>query len=277
MKVRTWIFIIASLATTLAGPAFATNPKCGLQEALEEFKALGAKVVRVDFPDGSSSQLIGTTGVYSPDADSAGSKYGKALMAAALPKITPQTKRILVLGSGTGFDAIAMAKASAAQVDASDVLNEAVLVGRKNAELEGLSDRIHFVESDLYNSVPGKYDLIVFNAPRPILWELVKDLKGSKTGQQMTELKFQELQTRAENERAYLDPRGELLMRTLRETPQHLNPGGKLLIMSDSGLERVMIPGLTATPASPLIPWHTEESAQSEGYFRIFEVQVRTP
>lgn len=75
---------------------------------------------------------------------------------------------ILDLGTGSGAIALALAKAfPSAVVQAVDISEEALGLARENAALTGLADRIQFVRSDWFSSLPPstRYDLIVVNPP----------------------------------------------------------------------------------------------------------------
>lgn len=84
------------------------------------------------------------------------------------PWVDPsQTHAILDLCTGSGCIAIALAKAfPEAQVDASDISQDALAVANINALRHHLEDQITFYQSDLFESIPKKqYDLIVSNPP----------------------------------------------------------------------------------------------------------------
>ncbi len=75
-------------------------------------------------------------------------------------------ERVLDLCTGGGCIAIAMAKAfPAARVDAVDLSPEALSLAEINRDKHDLSDRLMLIQSDLFDAVTGRYDLIVSNPP----------------------------------------------------------------------------------------------------------------
>ncbi len=83
-------------------------------------------------------------------------------------KLVPRDREIgcLDLGTGTGVIAVCLARYfPQAAVTAVDISPSALDVARGNAALNGVEDRIAFVESDWFDRVSGGYDLIASNPP----------------------------------------------------------------------------------------------------------------
>ncbi|MDZ7804208.1 50S ribosomal protein L3 N(5)-glutamine methyltransferase [Thiohalophilus sp.] len=124
----------------------------------------------------------------------------------------------LDLCTGGGCIAIAMAEAlPQARVDASDVSAEALAVARINVDQYDLADRVELIESDLFAALGGRrYDLIVSNPPyvdADDMAELPEEYRhepamGLAAGMQGL----------------------DFVLPMLREAPQHLNPGGVLIV-----------------------------------------------
>ena len=80
--------------------------------------------------------------------------------------LSDRTRRVLDLCTGNGSLAVIAAMAyPEITVDASDVSADALAVARLNVDRHRLGERITLVESDLFASLPGRYDLILCNPP----------------------------------------------------------------------------------------------------------------
>lgn len=83
---------------------------------------------------------------------------------------------VLDLGTGTGCIVISLLKERPDVVGVSvDISKECLNVAKKNAETNGVLDRVKFIHSDWFSNVTSRFDLIVSNPPYIGLSEL-KDL-----------------------------------------------------------------------------------------------------
>jgi len=133
----------------------------------------------------------------------------------ALERIKSRGYRtVLDLCTGSGCVGIAVRVLSGADVTASDVSAEALEVARENAKLNEAD--VSFVESDLFGTIPGAFDLIVCNPP----YLSRQDLEGLQT-----EITYEP--------RLALDGGKDGLDFYRRIAPEyraHLNEGGALLM-----------------------------------------------
>ena len=82
------------------------------------------------------------------------------------PWLGEHTHAVLDLCTGNGSLAVLAAMAwPEIRVDAADISTDALAVARINIERHGLQDRIRLIESDGWNDLPGRYDLILCNPP----------------------------------------------------------------------------------------------------------------
>jgi release factor glutamine methyltransferase len=169
----------------------------------------------------------------------------EALVLAALDRAKPlSAPRVLDIGTGSGCLAVSVAKRHAgASVVAVDTSAEALDVARGNAERHGVSERVAFRRSDLFDGIAGElpFDLILSNPPyipSADIATLAPDVRGHEP-------------------RAALDggPDGlAVFTRLVAKAPAFLNPGGWLLVEIGAGQEAVAlrrlatVSGLTAGP-----------------------------
>jgi release factor glutamine methyltransferase len=153
--------------------------------------------------------------VYEPAEDS-------FLFAANL--IVKEGEKVLDMGTGCGILSIIAAR-KASEVVAVDINPYAVKCAMENAKLNGVAEKISFIQGDLFTPLKPteNFDLILFNAPYlPIehgengCW-LERAWAGGAAGR-------------------------EVIDRFIHEAPKHLKPNGLILLMQStlSGVEETL-------------------------------------
>jgi len=160
-----------------------------------------------------------------------------------------KTSRVLDLCTGSGAIAIAFAKRFKGEVDivASDISAGAIELATENAKLNQV-DYIRFIQSDMFEKIRGKFDLIISNPPYiesttiPTLQREVRDyeprlaLDGGEDGLDFYRRIAEELPCK-------LNPEGVLLMECgegqARKIAKLFAPKAKAIIIKDfNGVER---------------------------------------
>jgi len=79
---------------------------------------------------------------------------------------TGSERRILDLCTGSGCIAIALTKSvTDCKIIASDISESALAVAVMNARQHGFAGRISFVKSDMFDTISGRFDMIISNPP----------------------------------------------------------------------------------------------------------------
>jgi SAM-dependent methyltransferase len=205
--------------------------------------------------------LLKLDGVFPPK-----STYADQLVENALPRLQGAS-RILVLGSGSGFDTLAIAQTSVADIVAADIDERAVLATRLNLSSFGFP-QVRVVQSDLFSNVEGRFDRIVFNAPRPISFEieLARDPKLSTR-------EFREFAEETPARISHYDIDAKIFDRFLAEAPAHLAPGGEILLMSDSLIRYLVPKSWKLKKLSHDFAWGREDLET----FAIFSLSLKNP
>jgi release factor glutamine methyltransferase len=130
---------------------------------------------------------------------------------------------ILDMGTGSGVIGLSLAEAFPnARVVLADVSTEALSLARENAEALALTDRVEFVQSDLFAALPGRrFDILAANLPyiaAPEIAELTPEVQRDP----LLALEG--------------GPRGtELIERFLQSVTQHLTLQGLVALEVGSG------------------------------------------
>lgn len=154
-------------------------------------------------------------------------------------------ERALEMGCGSGIIALHMAKAGAL-VTAADADERAVSATRNSAIMNGLAVRTF--RSDLFDGVPGRFDLIVFNPPY---------LRGEVRGQE--DLCW-----------AGGEDGVALTSRFLAQARERLEPGGRIMLLISDDME----PGALE---DALVGWKVETVACRTLFFEELRVLRLTP
>jgi chitin disaccharide deacetylase len=154
---------------------------------------------------------------------SAAGDDSRAFAEVVITQATPGS-RTLDIGTGTGVIAICVAKCGR-DVTAVDISPAAVKTATANAQRNGVAFRCY--RSDLLEQVEGRFDLIAFNPPynfRPdsFAMNIAKNVlrripfirRGSGLAIPRTVLRFHQ----------------QLIERLVRRAPEHLTPGGAILL-----------------------------------------------
>ena len=112
---------------------------------------------------------------------------------------------VLDMGTGSGINAI-LAASKSHSVVAVDINPFCVGAGKKNAELNRVSARIQFKESDLFQNVTGKFDMIIFDPP--FRWFAARDLRELAVADE----NFRSMTLFFDQVRNYLKHSGRILM-----------------------------------------------------------------
>lgn len=142
--------------------------------------------------------------------------YIENLLEVGLPELS-RSKRVLVLGSGSGIDAACIAMKYKVSVDATDINPVAVANTRVTARRCGVDHLVRSYVSDAFDDIHEKFDTIFFEAP------LATD------------------ETDVIDANRY-DFEGALLRRVLSGLPAHLMPEGRMYLMSRPDLSPYVNP-----------------------------------
>ncbi|MDE6276407.1 MAG: peptide chain release factor N(5)-glutamine methyltransferase [Clostridia bacterium] len=80
-------------------------------------------------------------------------------------ELATENSNVLDMCAGSGCIAIAIAGERGCNVVGCDISQDALNVAKQNAQANAVADKIQLVQSDMFESVEGKFDIIVSNPP----------------------------------------------------------------------------------------------------------------
>ncbi|MBN8554780.1 MAG: methyltransferase [Deltaproteobacteria bacterium] len=160
-------------------------------------------------------------------------------------------KRILIIGSGSGLEAITIAKNFDRVVDAVDINPFAVYNTKSSATIHWVDHLVRAWQSDLMDNVSDTYDLILFNAPVPVYEAPPPNYIHNPNT---------------------IDVSGNILSRFVQQLPAKLNPGGSALLMSYAHIGENIAPSVQHR-----ILTRFEDGYSKRHQFAIYELTVPNP
>ncbi len=169
-----------------------------------------------------------------------------------------KVRRILDVGTGSGCIAIACASVFPdALIDAVDIEPRALAVAKMNAEKHGVSGRVDFIQSDVFQALgKRRYDVIISNPP------YVADDEMQSLPPEYQHEPGRALRAGADG----LD----IIMRILHQSHEHLSADGILIV--EVGEARALLEA--KYPTTPFI-W-LEFERGGEGVFLLFAENLAT-
>lgn len=125
---------------------------------------------------GRKFTFLTDNGVFSKD----GLDFGSRLLLETIP-LEEVGGKILDMGCGYGVFGIVLAKITNSKVDMADVNLRALHLAKRNANLNGVSDKVSIFESNVYENVSSKYSSVITNPPiragKKIVYDIVMKAK----------------------------------------------------------------------------------------------------
>ena len=160
------------------------------------------------------------------------------------PAVRKDGFEIADVGTGSGILAICgVKKIPGARAAAIDISPAALNVARENAESHKVTERIEFIESDLFAAVPKerKFDFIVSNPPYITTAEMAELDRDVRDFEPQLALEA--------------GPKGtEIIERLVPQAAERLVPGGHLFIEISPQLNEAVAAIITAEPRLELLP-----------------------
>ena len=157
-------------------------------------------------------------------------------------KYIKQDSNVLDLCTGSGFIGLTIKEKTNANVTMSDISDEAILQAKENAKLNKLDVKI--IQSDLFNDINDKFDVIVSNPPYiredEILPESVQNFEPSNAlfgGQDGNDF-YKEIIKQAPN---YLKPNGILIFEIGKDNVEFMKENDFEILNDINDLPRIAI------------------------------------
>lgn len=131
------------------------------------------------------------------------------------------TKRVLDMCTGSGCMAVSIGKYTNAEVWAADISESALEVAKRNAK----DTEINFIQSDLFDKITGRFDLIVCNPPY---------VTESEYAELMPEVRLYEPKLALVPNYDGLD----MYRKIAKDAPNFINAGGALMLEIGSSQSR---------------------------------------
>jgi release factor glutamine methyltransferase len=126
------------------------------------------------------------------------------LLQESVLKEVRKSDKILDMGTGSGINAI-LAASKSSKITAVDVNPYAVKCARNNARLNRVSSRIQCFQSDLFQQIQGRFDLIIFDPP--FRWFRPRDIRERATADE----NFETMTAFFKKAKNYLSENGRIL------------------------------------------------------------------
>ena len=152
--------------------------------------------VTIDF---NGLKLVVLPNVFAPEP------WDYNILSKTVLKEVKQTDKVLDMGTGTGVQGLVAASKSG-DVTAVDVNPFAVECAKLNREINNLSSRLTVKQSDLFENVSGKFDVIIFDPP--FRWSKPRD----EWEKSCADENYATMNAFFEQAKNYLAPDGKLLI-----------------------------------------------------------------
>ncbi|HIE29521.1 TPA: 50S ribosomal protein L11 methyltransferase [Candidatus Poribacteria bacterium] len=92
-----------------------------------------------------------------------------------LEEVISGGERVADIGTGSGILAIAAAKLGADKVIATDIDKTVIPIAQENARINGVEEKIEIVVGNAFESLSGRYDIIVVNILTKVILPIIPD------------------------------------------------------------------------------------------------------